>query len=126
MDLAGAIQDYQSRPEAGPAQHQTMVRFLESCRELLEPLQLYFSTSHSTLVLSKYQEYRQRVEHPSVTIWADGTMLELTYHENWEDGPCFRVREDRVRCELEYARAALAEFLNRLKVRRVDLDRAGG
>jgi hypothetical protein len=116
MDLASAIHDYQTRQEADQVQQDTMTGILESCRDLLEPLKLFPRTSHATLWLSKHEEFWKRQGHPAVSVWTDGIIVDVTYQESWDDGPFFRRRGESIRCEPAHARAALAEFLNRLNV----------
>jgi hypothetical protein len=116
MDVDGAISQYRVPPLAGRfGEGEVMVNLLTSCRELLRPLKLFWNTSLSTLWLSKHPYDRAATGQTAVGVWTDGIIVELTYHESWQDGPLFRVREDRGRCRPEHARQVLVEFLNRLQ-----------
>jgi hypothetical protein len=85
-----------------------MVRVLELCRDLLQPLDLRWNTSHHFLWLSRQGDAR------SICVYIDAAMVEFRFHENWEDGLFVRTREERIRCAIENARPALLELLNRL------------
>jgi hypothetical protein len=116
MDVDGAISQYRMPPLEGQfGEGEVMAHLLESCRDLLGPLKLFWCTSLSTLWLSRHPDYQESTRQPAVGVWTDGVMVELTYQESWQDGPLFRVREDRARCRPEHARPALAEFVNRLQ-----------
>jgi hypothetical protein len=95
----------------GPA----MVRFLDLVADILRSRLVYFGTSHTQLILSRVGTYPECADEPSIGVYADGDRFDFVYSERWQDGPYFRMREERVRCTIEHARAALLELLARLK-----------
>jgi hypothetical protein len=108
MDIDGAIDRFRSPLLAG-LYGEAMVSVLEHCRDLLAPLNVRWNTaSHGVLVLSKPGDPR------AIRVHIDSTMVDFALHENWEDGAFLRTREERIRCAIGDARAALVELLNRL------------
>ena len=113
MSLDELIETFQ-HPDYADFGGAVMVQFLESCADLLRRQGLFFAKSHSALCISRFQDYSTSREHPIVTAWTDGLMIDLAYEEKWDDGPYIRSRCDKIRCGPKHARAALVELLNRL------------
>lgn len=113
--LDDAIAQLQLQPLSGHG-GQELGAFLESSRELLDRAGLYFSVSHTTLWISKYQKYCDSQTHPAVSVHADNDTIDVAYQETWEGGPSHHGRRESVRCHRDQALVALTEFLNRLKI----------
>jgi hypothetical protein len=92
-----------------------MVRFLDSVADILRAKLVYFGTSHLRLSLSRASTWPECMEQPSIVVFADRQYVNLSYHEQWQDGDLFRTREESIRCPTGQARAALQELLARLK-----------
>jgi hypothetical protein len=118
MDINEIIAFYGTLDRRG----KPMLFFLNTISDLFPIAGLYWSPSLDRLCISRFENYSERNQHPSLVIsvdYSDNTdvteMMTIEYHEGWSDGPLFRFRHEGIRCPIENGRAPFLEQINRIK-----------